>query len=164
MEIRRFQAQDLAQMLEIWNAEVEEGEAFPQIQPLDALSGQDFFSSQDFTGVACEGETVVGLYILHPNHAGRCGHQCNASYAVRADWRGKGAGRALVCHCMETAAQLGYRLLIFNAVVEQNTRAIALYESLGFVRIGRMPGGFHAKDGTYRDTFLYYHTLPSLES
>ena len=73
--------------------------------------------------------------------------------------RGKGAGEALVRHCLETAKALGYRLLIFNAVVASNTRAIRLYERLGFERIGRVPGGFLLKDGSWSDTILFYRRL-----
>lgn len=35
---------------------------------------------------------VYGLYILHPNNVGRCGHICNASYAVSSDARGRHIG------------------------------------------------------------------------
>lgn len=62
-------------------------------------------------------------------------------------------------HSLSTAAELGYRLLIFNAVVATNTSAIALYEKLGFQRIGMVPGGFRQKDGAWVDTIMYYHEL-----
>ena len=35
---------------------------------------------------------IFGLYILHPNNVGRCGHICNASYAVSSDARGRHIG------------------------------------------------------------------------
>ena len=101
---------------------------------------------------------MLGMYILHPNNVGRCGHQANASYAVASAARGRGVGEALVRHSLDKARELGYRLLIFNAVVEDNTRAIALYEKLGFKRIGRVPGGFVGPDGE-RDTVLFYYQL-----
>ena len=47
------------------------------------------------------GGEIVGLYILHPNNVGRCGHICNASYAVKSQLRGHHIGEALVKHCME---------------------------------------------------------------
>lgn len=157
--VEAYRTDDLAGMIEVWNEVVEEGEAFPQREPLTLESGKEFFSKQDFVGVARADGQVVGLYILHPNNVGRCGHQCNASYAVSSSLRGQHIGEKLVRDCMQQAARLGYRLLIFNAVVKGNERAIRLYETLGFQRIGMVPGGFQAKDGTYRDIFLYYHTL-----
>ena len=59
---------------------------------------------------------VVGLYILHPNNIGRCGHICNASYAVDSKSRGKHIGEMLVTDCLKKAKDLGFRVLQFNAV------------------------------------------------
>ena len=33
---------------------------------------------------------------LHPNNVGRCGHICNASYAVSSDARGKHIGQTVL--------------------------------------------------------------------
>lgn len=74
VEIREYRESDLAAMKEIWNEVVEEGIAFPQEQPLDEQSAKEFFASQSFCAVAENDEKVVGLYILHPNNVGRCGH------------------------------------------------------------------------------------------
>jgi len=101
----------------------------------------------------------VGLYILHPNNVGRCGHICNASYAVRRDQRGRHLGEALVNDCLVQAKKLGYRVLQFNAVVENNIHARHLYERLGFVQLGTVPGGFRMKDGHYENICPYYRTL-----
>lgn len=157
--IREYAPGDLPGMAEVWNEVVRDGVAFPQLDELTPEAAAAFFASQDFSAVAVEDGRVLGLYILHPNNVGRCGHQCNASYAVASAARGKGAGEALVRHCLETAKALGYRLLIFNAVVASNTRAIRLYERLGFERIGRVPGGFLLKDGSWSDTILFYRRL-----
>ena len=56
----------------------------------------EFFGLQTHCGVAVEDGRVLGLYILHPNNVGRCGHIANASYAVSSAARGKGVGRALI--------------------------------------------------------------------
>ena len=98
----------------------------------DSEGAREFFAAQDFTAAAVEDGRVLGLYILHPNNVGRCGHQANASYAVSGAARGRGLGGALVRHSLGRARELGYRLLIFNAVVENNARARALYERLGY--------------------------------
>lgn len=118
-----------------------------------------FFASQDFSAVAAEDGRVLGLYILHPNNVGRAATRPTPATQSRPGTRGKGIGEALVRHSLAKAAELGYRLLIFNAVVKTNTRATALYERLGFELIGEVPGGFLTKDGEYVDTRLYYHTL-----
>ncbi len=161
MEIRiePFCPADLPEITAIWNEVVESGNAFPQEMPLTPEEAGDFFAAQDVTGVARVGDDIAGLYILHPNHVGRCGHQANASFAVRSNFRGLHIGEALVRHCLAAAKTLGYRLLIFNAVVKDNHAAVTLYEKLGFVKIGEVPGAFHAKDGSWRDTILFYKNL-----
>ena len=159
MNVRKYKEADLPRMAEIWNQVVADGIAFPQLEALTLDSARDFFARQSFSAVAEEDGKILGLYILHPNNEGRCGHIANASYAVDRAARGKGAGKALVSHCLETAAALGFRLMQFNAVVKSNLGAIHLYEKLGFVRIGEVPGGFLMKDGHYEDIILFYHTL-----
>lgn len=159
MEIRRFEDRDIEQAREIWNEVVRDGVAFPQMEELDRESGLDFFHSQSFTGVCEEKGELLGLYILHPNNVGRCGHICNASYAVSSKHRGRGIGEALVLHCLKTAKELGFRIMQFNAVVSNNARALKLYAKLGFTRLGVIPGGFLMKDGSYQDIIPHYKEL-----
>ena len=99
------------------------------------------------------------MYILHPDNVGRCGHICNASYAVKTTYRGQKIGEQLVRHCLHQARQMGFRILQFNAVVKENYAARKLYEKLGFVTIGTVAEGFQKKDGTYSDIVLYYFPL-----
>lgn len=159
--VREFKDKDIECVNEIWNTVVEEGVAFPQKDTLDVKTGMEFFKSQSFTGVAYDEETgdIIGLYILHPNNVGRCGHICNASYAVKRDLRGKHIGEVLVRHCIGQAKKLGFGILQFNAVVKTNTAALKLYEKLGFVRLGVIPKGFLMKDGSYEDIIPHYYEL-----
>ena len=82
--IRAYQPEDVPALVEIWNEVVEQGIAFPQKAPLTNQIGAAFFAKQSCTAAAYDTETaeIVGMYILHPNNVGRCGHICNASYAV----------------------------------------------------------------------------------
>lgn len=159
MEIRKYTEQDLPAMISIWNEVVEEGVAFPQLDLLNAETGRAFFAAQTYCGVAEAEGKVIGLYILHPNNVGRCGHIANASYAVASACRGLHTGEKLVSDCLVQAKEAGFRLLQFNAVVENNIHARHLYERLGFVQLGTIPGGFLMKDGTYQNICLYYHEL-----
>ena len=157
--IRKYTEQDLADMVRIWNEVVEEGIAFPQEECLDIKTGSCFFASQSYTGVACIDGQIKGLYILHPNNIGRCGHICNASYAVSSEARGLHIGEQLVLDCMRIAKEMGFGVLQFNAVVESNIHARHLYERLGFVQLGTIPKGFRMKDGHYENICPYYHEL-----
>ncbi|SDB61919.1 GNAT family N-acetyltransferase [Butyrivibrio sp. INlla16] len=159
MIIRQYEEKDLKRMIDIWNEVVEDGIAFPQEDLLNEVSGKEFFESQSYTGVAEDDGQTVGLYILHPNNVGRCGHICNASYAVSSKCRGQHIGEKLVMDCLAKAKDLGFRVLQFNAVVESNVHARHLYERLGFVQLGTIPSGFRMKDGHYENICPYYHTL-----
>ena len=61
--------------------------------------------------------------------------------------------------CLDKAKKLGFGVLQFNAVVENNIHARHLYERLGFVQIGTVPNGFRMKDGHFENICLYYHVL-----
>ena len=159
MRVRAYTKQNLPDMIRIWNEVVVDGIAFPQEEILTEASGEAFFAAQSYTGVAEENGVVYGLYILHPNNVGRCGHICNASYAVSSEARGRHIGEQLVKDCLQKGKELGFRVLQFNAVVESNLHARHLYERLGFVQLGTIPGGFRMKDGHYENICPYYHEL-----
>lgn len=159
--IRKYEEKDLTEMIQIWNEIVEEGNAFPQEEILNIESGASFFSEQTYTAVAVDSETdkIHGLYILHPNNIGRCGHICNASYAVSSQSRGLHIGEKLVLDCMIQGKKHGFSILQFNAVVATNTHARHLYERLGFTQLGTIPKGFRMKDGHFEDICPYYRVL-----
>ncbi len=157
MEVRAYTPADVAAMIPIWNEVVRDGQAFPQLDELDEETGVAFFAAQTYAAVAVDAGRVVGLYILHPNNVGRCAHVANASFAVDGAVRGRGVGRALVSDALAQLAPCGFRGLQFNAVVASNARAIRLYESLGFARVGTIPGGFLNKEGAYEHIRIFYH-------
>ena len=161
VRIREYEKNDAHEAVNIWNQVVGDGEAFPQTELLTAEAGDEFFREQSFTGIAYDEESseITGLYILHPNNVGRCGHICNASYAVKKGMRGQHIGEKLVTHCMQKGKELGFRILQFNAVVKSNAPALALYAKIGFTPLGVIPGGFLAKDGTYEDIVPHYIEL-----
>lgn len=159
MTVRAYREADLPEMTAIWNAVVAAGDAFPQEELLNAETGAAFFAQQTYAGVAEQDGRVTGLYILHPNNVGRCGHICNASYAVAEQYRGQHIGEQLVLDCMEQGRANGFRILQFNAVVESNLPARRLYERLGFQQLGTIVGGFRMKNGEYINICPYYKVL-----
>ena len=159
VKVRGYGEGDIAEMVAIWNEVVRDGVAFPQEDELGLADGTEFFVSQTHCGVAVEDGHVIGLYILHPNNVGRCGHIANASYAVSSAARGTGVGRLLVEDSLAQGRAHGFRVMQFNAVVSTNAGARHLYEKLGFVQLGTIPGGFRMPDGTYVDICPYYHEL-----
>ena len=161
MFVRAYEKGDLDAMIQIWNEVVEEGVAFPQEEFLNEKTGAEFFASQTYAAVAedTDGHVIRGLYILHPNNVGRCGHIGNASYAVGSESRGRHIGEKLVLDCLRQAKRFGFTVMQFNAVVESNLHARHLYERLGFVPLGVIPKGFRMKDGHYENICPYYYEL-----
>lgn len=161
IQIRAYQSKEAALAAQIWNEVVADGNAFPQDTEMTADAANHFFLEQTYTGIAEDTETheILGLYILHPNNVGRCGHICNASYAVRKNIRWLYIGEKLVLDCLKMAKEKQFRILQFNAVVATNTHALHLYERIGFKKLGTIPGGFRMPDGTYEDIIPHYYLL-----
>lgn len=157
--IRQYEERDIPFMMDIWNHVVEDGNAFPQIEKLTLEEAKNFFETQTFTGVAVNGKGVLGLYILHPNNIGRCGHIANSSYAVKTDHKGLHIGEKLVRDSIKQGNKYGFKIMQFNAVVSTNDVAIHLYEKIGFHKLGIIPKGFLLKNETYEDIILYYIEL-----
>lgn len=86
--------------------------------------------------------TIVGSAKMNPNQGGPGSHVASASFMVDRARRGNGVGRALGEHAIEWARRHGYRAVQFNAVAASNTRAVALWRSMGFEVIATIPEGF----------------------
>lgn len=93
-------------------------------------------------------DVVLGTAKMGPNFEGPASHVANASFMVAPGNASRGVGRALGEHVLELARADGFRAMQFNAVVSTNTRAVALWQSLGFEIIGTVPEGFlHPQQG-----------------
>ncbi|MCY7402003.1 MAG: GNAT family N-acetyltransferase [Nocardioides sp.] len=86
--------------------------------------------------------TVVGTAQLHPNQDAAGAHVANAGFVTSATAGVRGVGRRLAEHVVAEATRQGYRAMQFNAVVETNRRAVALWRSLGFEVVGTVPEAF----------------------
>lgn len=161
LAIREYESNDAKDAARIWNEVVEDGVAFPQEEFLTGQSVDEFFRAQTRTAVAVDLDTknILGLYILHPNNIGRCGHIANASYAVSRGARGLHIGEKLVLDCLAEAKRAGFSIMQFNAVVATNLHALHLYKRLGFTPLGTIPRGFRMKDGHYEDIVVHYKEL-----
>jgi ribosomal protein S18 acetylase RimI-like enzyme len=105
--------------------------------------------------------TVLGTAETHPNQpaGGPAAHVANAGFMVDPAHSGKGVGRALAEHVLEQARADDYRAMAFNAVVETNTGAVALWRSLGFEIVATLPGGFHHPVHGYVGLHIMYRPL-----
>ncbi|PRX50983.1 L-amino acid N-acyltransferase YncA [Prauserella shujinwangii] len=111
------------------------------------------------TVVAEDGGVVVGSAKVCPNYQGPAAHVANASFLVDPGHGGRGAGRALGEYVLDLARADGYRAMQFNAVVETNTRAVALWRSLGFEIVGTVPEAFRHPEHGYVGLHVMHRRL-----
>ena len=158
--VRPCEKADLPAMISVWNEVVEDGIAFPQEDLLDESTAPAFFESQTAVHVAeIEGE-VLGLFILHPNNVGRCGHVANASFAV-ASRSAVGISGARSCAAALTRARCtGFAACNSTRSWTATMRRATSTNLWDFPTWASIPGGFRMKDGHYEDIHVYYHAIP----
>jgi GNAT superfamily N-acetyltransferase len=109
--------------------------------------------------VHVDGDEVLGTAKMGPNRPGPGSHVGTASFMVSPAARGRGVGRALGEHVIAWHREQGFRAIQFNAVVETNTGAVALWRSLGFRIIGTVPGAFRSRTHGYVGLHVMYLEL-----
>ena len=103
------------------------------------------------------------LAFVDGKHVGNCSlmslapykryqHRCDVAIALYQEYCGCGIGKAMLETVLDIATNLGYEQAELE-VVADNEKAIALYESLGFVKYGTFPDNMKYADGTYRDAY-----------
>ena len=102
---------------------------------------------------------VVGTYYVRANQAGGGRHVCNCGYMVATAAAGRGVARAMCAHSLDEARARGFRAMQFNFVVSTNQRAVALWRSMGFDTVGRLPGAFHHPVQGDVDALVMFRTL-----
>ena len=161
LDIRPATDDDWSRIWPIWHQVVAAGDTFaydPETTSDDARS-MWLAPPPEETWLAADGDDVVGIYHLGPNHGGPGAHIANASYMVGAAVRGRGVGRMLVEHSVRRAREAGYLGIKFNAVAATNVYAIKLYHDLGFTTIGTVPQGFrHPTEGLV-DLHMMYRAV-----
>ena len=129
----------------------------PQMPREEALAY--WFRADTHTYVAEEDGGVIGTYILRPNQSGAGSHVANAAFMVARDAEGAGVGRRMAEHCLSEARRMGFRGMQFNFVVSTNTRAIHLWNQLGFKIVGILPGVFRHPEKGYVDAYVMFRSL-----
>ncbi len=156
--VRPYAAGDAGAVWGILEAVIAGGDTFafaPEMPREEALAA--WLSGS--CSVACAEGRVLGSYLLRANQPGLGAHVANASFMVDPAARGRGIGRLLGEHALARAVDEGFRAMQFNLVVAENDGAIALWRSLGFAVVGRLPGAFHWRRERYADALVMYRSL-----
>jgi len=161
MEIRPAREDDWPQIYPIFSAIVADGRtyAYPEGLSSDEAKALWMEPPPGRAVVAVDGERVLGTAKMGPNRPGRGAHVATASFMVDPAARGRGVGRALGEHVVAWAREAGYRAIQFNAVVETNTGAVSLWQSLGFRILTTVPGAFEHPEHGYVGLHVMYLDL-----
>ena len=159
MLIRDAVDADWARVHPFFSAIVAAGETYTYPEDLSSEQARRLWTGLGHTVVAVDGETVLGSAAMGPNRPGRGAHVATASFMVDPRHGGRGVGRALGEHVVAWAEAAGFRGIQFNAVVETNTAAVALWRSLGFAVIGTVPGAFRHPTHGYVGLHVMYRSL-----
>ena len=151
MEIREATDADWPLVWPVFRATVQAGEtyAFDPDMPEDVARPIWMERPPGRTVVAVEDGELLGTAKMGPNRGGRGAHVGTASFMVAPAARGRGVGRALATYVVDWHRREGYRAIQFNAVVETNTAAVALWRSLGFTVVGTVPEAFEHPEHGY---------------
>jgi ribosomal protein S18 acetylase RimI-like enzyme len=87
----------------------------------------------------------------------------NASFMVDPGHAGRGVGKAIGLHCLREARRAGFLAMQFNFVVSTNTRAVALWQKLGFEIVGRVPKAFRHLEQGLVDVYVMHRLLDDIE-
>ena len=150
VRIREARESDWPAIWPFFDAIVRAGETYAYPEGLTADQARGLWMEQPPTHVAVAelDGVVVGSAKTGPNRPGRGAHVATASFMVDPSQAGRGIGRALGEYVLGWAREAGYRAMQFNAVVETNTAAVALWRSLGFAVVGTVPEAFdHPQQG-----------------
>lgn len=85
-----------------------------------------------------EGE-VVGCCGIFPSANLPEGYVELVKFYIRAEFRGKGIGKALMLKSLESAKEFGYRKIYIESLPKFDT-AVSLYEKSGFIRLNHSIG------------------------
>ncbi|MGH2584141.1 MAG: GNAT family N-acetyltransferase [Dehalococcoidia bacterium] len=148
MIIRDAVDADIAQIAPFFRAIVAAGETYAYPEDLDDRAIASLWLERPpgrcVVAVNDQG-IVVGSATMGPNRPGRGSHIATASFMVDPAAQGQGIGRALGEDAVRWAREQGFHGMQFNAVVETNTVAVHLWQSLGFAIMTTIPEAFEQR-------------------
>ncbi|WP_345787955.1 GNAT family N-acetyltransferase [Gemmatimonas sp.] len=160
MTIRRATDADWPALWSIIRAVVATGDTYTLEPNVPEQSARDYWTGAGLsTYVAEQNGEIVGTYAIRANQRGLGSHVANAGYMVRSGRSGHGIGFQLGEHSLAVARAAGFEAMQFNAVVSTNTRAVALWQRLGFAIVGTIPKAFRHQQRGLVDLYVMHRML-----
>ena len=160
MHIRRATTDDHPALWQILRPVIRAGETYALSRDMDEPSALAYWAGPDReTFVAADETGLLGTYYLRANQAGGGSHVANCGYITAPGATGRGIARALCEHSLAEARARGFAAMQFNFVVASNTRAITLWQSLGFETLARLPSAFRHPTLGEMDALLMFRKL-----
>ena len=160
MLIRKAEASDAEATLAIVMPIIRAGATYALDRTMSEADALAYWMGPDKeTFVAEDHGEIVGTYYMRPNQAGGGRHVCNCGYMTSPAATGRGIARRMCEHSLEHARERGYRAMQFNFVVSTNTRAVRLWQRMGFAIAGRLPGAFEHPEAGDVDALVMFRTL-----
>lgn len=161
MIIRQAIAADHAAIAAIIMPTIRAGETYALDPAMGEAEAIAYWTAQDRTTFVAEDATgaISGTYYLRANQAGGGDHICNCGYMTHAAAAGRGVARAMAGDSFGRARERGFRAMQFNFVVASNVRAVALWRSLGFATVGRLPAAFRHPALGHVDALVMHRLL-----
>ena len=157
--LRSGEASDGSAVLDYFNlthAETDYLLSYPDENSFDAAQEGDFLERK-----AVRANEVEIIAIVDGKVAGSAGidaigsmykvrHRAEFGISILKEYWGLGPGRALTQACIKCAKDAGFSQLELTVAAE-NSRAVALYQSEGFVKYGRNPLGFNSRISGFQE-------------
>ena len=160
MRMRPAQMDDANAIWHIIGPVIRAGETYALDRDMTEADALAYWLGHDReTFVAEQDGEIIGTYFIRANQAGGGKHICNCGYVTSAAASGRGVGRAMFQHSLDYARQRGYRGMQFNFVVSTNRRAVALWQSLEFEIVGRLPQAFYHPTLGYVDALVMFRSI-----
>ena len=163
MLIRAVRKEDHDAIWQILEPTIRAGDTYPLPRDMDKAEAIAYWTGPDREAFVAEKDgRIIGTYYLRANQAGGGAHVANCGYVTADDARGRGVARSMCEHSLQHARERGFRAMQFNFVISTNEQAIRLWESLGFIIVGRLPLAFHHPQLGYTDALVMFRSLLTL--
>lgn len=157
MTIRLATAADRAAIWKILEPIVRSGETYTLPCEMSEGDGLAYWFAAEHEVFACEEDgSIVGTYFLRANQKGGGSHVANCGYITAPAAQGRGIARAMCLDSIARAKERGFLAMQFNFVVSTNSRAVTLWQGLGFEIVGRLPKAFRHPEKGLVDAFVMH--------